>query len=516
MTKSKIPEVNNMLKNNNLLLETTLKSIGYALIAADKKGNITFINSIAENLTGWKKKDVIGNNSEEVFCLIDSKTGKKIDFPIKKVLQENITINSNNNNISIKSKNNKKYPVEYLCTAIIDDKNNIHGAVLLFNNITSNIKMNEAILKTQKMESINTLAGGIAHDFNNLLATILGNLSIVKMDAVPGDETYESLIEMEKATLKAKDLANKLLTFSKGSEPVKKSISIKNLIKDITKYSLKDTNTQNQFNIDDNLMPVEINEDQITHVIENIIINAIQTMQNRGIIIISATNVDIEEGNDLQLVNGKYIKISIKDQGKGIHENHIPKIFDPYFTTKQGQCGLGLAISYSIIKKHKGEITFDTKYEEGTTFNIYLPASTNEKIIPQKADKKVITGEGEILVMDDDVMVQKSAGRILKRLGYQVTFTKDGAETIKAYKKAKKDNKPFDAVIMDLTIPGGMGGKEAINELKKIDSEIKVVISSGYSNDPAVTSPRKFGFKGVIPKPYTIQEMGKILHNILQ
>jgi CheY-like chemotaxis protein len=253
---------------------------------------------------------------------------------------------------------------------------------------------------------------------------------------------------------------------------------------------------------------------QISQIISNVVINANQAMPKGGTIQVAAENLIIEDRHGFPVKPGRYIQISIKDQGVGIAENHLLNIFDPYFTTKQEGSGLGLATTYSIIKKHEGHITVASKLGFGTTFHIYLPAS--DKAIPEKEEAKLIKGQGRILVMDDEAPIRKMIARMLGNLGYESEFANDGAEAIRMVKEVKESGKPYDAVILDLTIPGGMGGKEAINKLLEIDPELKAIVSSGYSVDPVLANFQEYGFKGMMPKPFESRSLGKVLHDVLK
>lgn len=410
-------------------------------------------------------------------------------------------------------RNGKEFKSEVVLTTL-----HIKGKPVLqatIRDITKKENLEENLFKIQKLESVGNIAGGIANDFNNILTTILGNLSIVKMDLNPGSEIFESIIEMEKAILNAKELTKQLLSFSQGSEITKTVVSMKSLIKDTVQFVLKNTKVKPQFSFSDKLWPVQIDEFQITQVLDNIINNAIQVMPKGGKIAFKAKNIELDSKNEYDLDPGNYIMLSISDQGKGISKENIEKIFDPYFTTKKGKSGLGLSVSYSIIKKHYGEIKVKSIIGKGTTFQILLPAMLIKTEETKKRKKTIYSGKGKILIMDDDTMLQKSAARILQRLGYDATFASEGNEAIKYYKEALKKEEPFDIVILDLTIPNGMGGRETIKKLKEIDNSVTAIVSSGYSNDPVVSYPLKYGFQGVIPKPYTINEMSEALHQIL-
>lgn len=383
---------------------------------------------------------------------------------------------------------------------------------------TERKNMEAELQKAQKLGSLGILAGGIAHNFNNILTAIAGNISLAKMYAKPGLEVFDILTEAEKASLKAKNLVQQLLTFSTGGMPKKKAISIAKLIKDSANFALSGSNVRCAFSILDDLWTVEVDEDQISHAINNLIINAKQAMSEGGVIKVSTENITIGSENFLPLKDGKYINISIEDQGSGIPEEDLQKIFDPYFTTKQGGSGLGLATAYSIIKKHDGHITVESKPGVGTTSYIYLPAY-EEKILTMNSEGKVSitsSGRGKILVMDDEEIVSSVVGRMLAQCGYEADFAKDGTEAITLYKKAKASDQPFEAVIIDLIIFGGMGGKEAIKKLFEIDPDVKAIVSSGYSSDPVMANFKDYGFKSVLSKPYKMEELCKVLHSVIK
>jgi CheY-like chemotaxis protein len=322
-------------------------------------------------------------------------------------------------------------------------------------------------------------------------------------------------VEAEKASWRAQNLTQQLLTFSRGGIPVKKITSISELLIDTSEFSLRGSKSRCEFKIQDNLCLVEIDEGQISQVINNLIINADQAMPEGGVINITAENFIAHSEQDSPLEKGKYVKISIEDTGVGIPEELLQKIFDPYFTTKQKGSGLGLTIVYSIIKNHGGFIFVESEVGIGTKFFIYLPGYEEEKGLKKKKAEKIIKGGGKILLMDDENVVLEVAREMLKSIGCDVEIAKDGSTAIDMYKKAKDSGKPFDIVIMDLTIPGGIGGKEAIQKLIEIDPGIKAIVSSGYSTDPIMAEYEKYGFCDVITKPYTIEELSNSLHRVL-
>ncbi|MBI5047883.1 MAG: response regulator [Deltaproteobacteria bacterium] len=270
-----------------------------------------------------------------------------------------------------------------------------------------------------------------------------------------------------------------------------------------------------EYSTSGNIWPVEIDAGQINQVLHNLIINAEQAMPDGGVINMRCENIDVDE-NSLILKKGRYVKLSVQDNGIGIPEENVNRIFDPYFTTKEHGSGLGLAISYSIIKKHDGLIAVESKLGKGTTFYIYLPASDKKITKSNKLEEKLYTGKEKILVMDDEALIRELLNELLSHIGYAVELAKDGSETIEKYRKAVKSGCPFDAVIMDLTIPGGIGGKEAIKQLLEIDPNTKAIVSSGYSNDPIMAEYKNYGFKGVVAKPYDLKKLSDILHNVIK
>jgi len=379
------------------------------------------------------------------------------------------------------------------------------------------------LLQAHKMEAVGTLAGGIAHDFNNLLSVILVNLSLADEDIKPEVGRSNFLKEAEKASLRAKDLAARLITFSKGGAPVKKVTSIGKLVKDSVISSTSGSDIGCEFSIADDLSIVEIDEAQMKQAIHNIAVNAQEAMSGKGAIQIYGENVLIGETDNLTLKNGKYVKITITDQGIGIPEENLTKIFDPYFSTKEMGAdkgmGLGLSICHSIVEKHGGLITVESELGIGTVFFIYLPASEKAiaKLEPEREFEPEIpaTGTGKVLLMDDEKMIRNFAIRVLNRIGYESEVSIDGAEAIELYKKAKESGDPFDAVILDLTNQFGMGGKEAIEKLIEIDPDVKGIVSTGYSDDPVVTNFKKYGFCGTLTKPYSIDELSKALSDVI-
>ncbi|MGB5157737.1 MAG: ATP-binding protein [Desulfobacterales bacterium] len=386
--------------------------------------------------------------------------------------------------------------------------------VVVSDDITERKRTEEELLKAKKLESLGILAGGIAHDFNNILTAISGNISLAKMDVDSDSKIFDFLNAAELASVRAQALTMQLLTFAKGGTPVKEISSIASILKESSLFVLTGSKSKCEFSIAENLWSVEADPGQISRVINNIVINANQAMPEGGVIQIRAWNKEIEKEHGLPVKPGRYIMITIKDQGVGIAENNLSKIFDPYFSTKQTGRGLGLASAYSIIKKHHGHISVNSGQDKGTIFTIYLPASGKE--IPVKEEPARLTGEGRILIMDDDKYLTEMMGDMLEILGYEAEFANDGAEAVALYKKGMESGKPYDAVILDLTVPGSMGGKDVIKILHEIDPKVKAIVSSGYSDDPVMSDFGEFGFKGMMPKPFDANVLGKVLNDVIK
>ncbi|MBA4394192.1 MAG: hypothetical protein C0407_11625 [Desulfobacca sp.] len=397
--------------------------------------------------------------------------------------------------------------------------NKVVGLRGIIVDIREHKKREEERVVMSKLESTGILAGGIAHDFNNLLAVILGNLELAKMSHRPGDQTTSFLEEAEKGALTARKLTRQLITFSRGEVPVKKQADLSRLLREHALLALRGSSVACEFSFSPDLRPVELDEDQLGQCFRNIVLNSREAMPEGGNLSVKAENVEVRTGSDLPLQAGNYVKVIISDQGSGISEETLPRIFDPYFSTKQRGTqkgmGLGLTICLSVIKKHGGIITATSKVAEGTTFHIYLPAAW-KAVQGDSGWKGLSPGKGKILAMDDEEMVRTMIWSLLSRMGYQVELAENGEKAIEIYQKARDLGYPFDGVILDLTVRGGMGGKEAIRKLEKIDPEVKAIVSSGYADDPVIQNFEQYGFKGVLTKPYLISDLCEILSKVLK
>ena len=369
--------------------------------------------------------------------------------------------------------------------------------------------------RIQKLESVGLLAGGIAHDFNNLLTAILANVTLAKIQAREGEIIEARLDEIEAASVRARDLTQQLLTFAKGGKPVKKLLCLEPIIKDSASLAVSGSNVQCQLRFADDLCSAEIDGGQISQVINNLVINAVQAMPAGGAVTVEAENVDIGPGSPIPVEAGRYVRISVIDKGVGILPEHFDRIFDPYFTTKQKGSGLGLTICHSVIAGHRGHIAVDSRIGTGTAFHVYLPASGKSVSEPLGIKKQPAAGRGGVLIMDDEEMVRKVCAEILKRSGYEVESVSDGRQAVERYEQRFKGGKGFDAVILDLTVPGGMGGTEAVQHILRIDPNAKVLVSSGYSNDPVMADYANYGFCGLVPKPYSLQSLADAVNGLI-
>jgi len=407
------------------------------------------------------------------------------------------------------------FPIEQSCSLIDFDAQTV--ILCVARDISQRKKLDQERLRTQKLESLGVLAGGIAHDFNNLLSGILGNISLAKASLPETGEVADRLLDTEKAVLRAKNLTQQLLTFAKGGAPIKTESSLPEIIQDAAGFAVRGTKAVCEYDFTEGLWLAEVDKGQLGQVVQNLAINAVHAMPEGGAIRIAARNITVKPGELPPLTPGKYALLTVRDHGIGIPPEHLAQIFDPYFTTKQSSSGLGLAVVYSIIANHGGHITVQSEPGKGTLFSIYLPSTgklpSEEK--PAETQPPLTKGYGKILVMDDEELIRNVSTAMLTKLGYEPHTAGDGEEAITRYLQARKDGQPFDLVIMDLTVPGGMGGKEAISHLRKLDPQIRAVVSSGYANDPIMANFSEYGFCGVAPKPFSLQDLSKLLQTIL-
>ena len=369
--------------------------------------------------------------------------------------------------------------------------------------------------RMEKLESLGVLAGGIAHDFNNLLTAIMGSLSLVKYQAAQGKVDAGLVDNAVKASARATSLTQQLLTFSKGGDPVCRVIDAGEVLRDAVDFSLRGSNVRCDLDIAANLLPVQADGGQLSHVFHNLALNARQAMEGGGLLRVIASNCILRGNQMTNLDAGSYVRIDFSDTGTGIVQENLDKVFDPYFTTKKTGEGLGLAMVHTIVEKHQGKISVTPNADCGVTFTIYLPSSTENSLHQVQDTAELSPGGGRVLLMDDEETIRDIGAAMLGHLGYQVVTAADGLEAIQAYQSAQADE-PFDIVILDLTIPGGMGGEEVASRLVTIDSGARIIASSGYAESPVLSDFRRFGFLGILKKPYRLEEMSAVVDALMQ
>ncbi len=496
-------------------LKVTLRSIGDGVITSDTEGHIVLLNRVAEQLTGWTQNEAVGRPVEEVFQIINERTGKPCENPVRKVLKLGCIIGLANHTALI-ARDGTKRSIADSGAPIRDRNSTIIGTVLVFRDVTDELAMERELLKTRKLESVGILAGGIAHDFNNILMALTGNISLAMRYIKPENRASSLLARAEKAAGRAANLTRQLLTFSKGGDPIKEISSLQSIIRESADFVILGSNAACTYHLAADLWPVSIDQGQIGQVIQNLVINARQAMPEGGTIDISAENIrDITRETHLSIPSGSYVKICVTDCGTGITEQHLEKIFDPYYTTKEHGTGLGLAVCYSIINKHNGIINAASTPGKGTSFTIYLPASPGAEVEQQAQESIAVRGHGTILIMDDDKMVREITLKMLTYLGYKGVGTENGEEAVAAYKQIMTDNGPVQAAILDLTISGGLGGRKTAEQILAMDPPARLLVASGYSNDPVMADHAKYGFKAMLSKPFSIKELAAALSAVI-
>ena len=511
---STIKDLEHLLRDEREQLRVTLRSIGDAVITTDLDGRVILMNRVAEQLTGWDQAEACGRKISEIIDIVKGQTGEAARNPLDQAISQGVILELEDDTV-LRSRNGQKFKIADSASPIRDEKSEIIGGVLVFRDITNRERMQEEVLKLRKLESVGRLAGGIAHDFNNLLTGIMGNIEVasLRLGSQP-DKVYGNLEKALKASRRAADLTQKLLTFAKGGEPIKETTVIGEIIKDSAEFSLLGSKIALFLDIPENLWAAEVDSGQISQVVQNLVINAVHAMPEGGTISICGENVDLGSAQtvNLPLKPGPYVKISVRDQGCGIDEELREKIFDPFFTTKKEGSGLGLSVIYSIVNKHDGYVDVQSEPGRFTEFTFYLPAlgvvSENRENAVFGRDSSV--SAGRILVMDDEEVVREVITELLTTYGYEVVAVSDGRQVLEKYREQE-----FELVIMDLTIPGGLGGRETMKLLKEFDPRVKAVVSSGYANDPVVAEYEKYGFCGFLSKPYILEDLLQLLKKVL-
>jgi PAS domain S-box-containing protein len=518
-------EIENRSRQDSIIIDSEKKyrnlvnTIDDIVLNIDPDGGILFVNQAIQKITGHDPRDVIGCNILEFIHRDDIDSCRASmrrtwgNIPVEnKSLIEKICVH---NDFRMLKKDGSPIRVELRCNPVRDAGGSIIAYRGIAHDITKRKRTEEEMIRESRIESLGILAAGIAHDFNNLLTAIMGNISLAKITTGRDDPNFTILSDAENASAMAKNLTQQLMAFSKGGSPVKKNTSIRTLIVDTAYFVLRGSQIRVVFDINDLLWDAVVDRGQIGQVVNNIILNARQSMQGGGTIRVAAENIELDERSVLPLAGGRYIKIVIADQGHGIPGDILPRIFDPYFSTKDTGSGLGLAISYSIVKKHQGLISVESSQGRGTTFFIFLPASNlkeGERLGPSPRKGPC---SGKILLMDDEAIILGMGSKLLGHLGYEVVTAENGADAADLFQAARDSGRPFDAVILDLIIPGGAGADRTIDTLRKIDPGIRAIVTSGYPDDPVMLHYDKFGFAGVLVKPFNLDDVDHELTRIL-
>ena len=505
----------NNLEAEKERLAVTLSSIGDGVITTDTEGRVVLINAVAQQLCGWSQAEAVGLMLETVFRIVNETTRQPQINPVHEVLTTG-TIVELANPTTLIARDGSERTVADSAAPIHNQAGEVIGVVLVFRDMTEKRRVEAELFKAHKLESIGVLAGGIAHDFNNYLTAILGNIALARSMVPSTDRLSELLENAETASMRATGLTQQLLTFAKGGAPVRKMASIGQILADAASFVLRGSNVRSECTIPKDLYPVEVDIGQMTQVFNNLVLNAAQAMPNGGLVTITASNTDGESFDLLPGMGQRFVMITIEDHGSGIPADDLARIFDPYFTTKEQGSGLGLAVVYSIIRNHRGEVRVSSRINVGTMFTVLLPAAGKSQDIDATAYAAgVLQGSGRILVMDDEEYICDVLARVLKMLGYDTECCSNGEEALRLYRDALHSNRRFDAVIVDITVPGGMGGKEAVAHLLELDPEVRAIVSSGYSNAPVMAQYQEYGFKATLTKPYNIAEIGAVLKQVL-
>ncbi|MDE3084261.1 MAG: PAS domain S-box protein, partial [Verrucomicrobiota bacterium] len=495
-------------------LGVTLRAMAEAVITADPDGVVQFINHAAEVLTGWAGGSALGRKIAEVCVLRHEKTRTPILVPVSTALAEDRVIELPLQT-TLMSREGMPCLIEGRCAPMHGTNKQAVGAVLVLRDVTEHARLETEIQRASQLESIGILAGGIAHDFNNILTVVMGHLALAMSESQSASGKW--LREAESGVLRARDLTQQLLTFSKGGEPLRAAVLLPEVVQEAAQFALHGSKVLCEFQADPGLWAADVDKGQIGQVVQNLVINAVQAMPDGGTIKISLHNETIEAVSARgDLAAGHYLKIVIADTGHGILPEWLSRIFEPYFTTKKSGSGLGLATVYSIIKKHKGHIEVESEPGRGTVFCFWLPAAQERPAEPADPGKTFSPMIGRVLFMDDEESLRVMAETLLRRLGFEVTVVNDGLEAVREYEAARAAGQPYDLVVLDLTVPGGMGGQETLEQLLKIDPNVRAVVSSGYSSNPVLADHRAHGFVGRLAKPYRVTDLAKVMRSALE
>ncbi|MFZ5476167.1 MAG: hybrid sensor histidine kinase/response regulator [Myxococcota bacterium] len=497
-------------------LAVTLGSIGDAVMAVDTRARIVLVNPVAEQLTGWSAAEAVGRPIDEIFRIYNERTGAKAPDPVDRVLRTGVIVGLANHTV-LESRGGERRSIADSAAPIRGADGATFGVVLVFRDVSQQQRIEDELARASKLESLGVLAGGIAHDFNNVLTAIVANLSLARAK-LPTDHVARARVDAAvRACERAQGLTRQLLTFAKGGAPMKKATSIEAVLRESATFALQGSSTRATIDLEADLRAVDADPDQLGQVLHNLVLNAAEAMTEGGTILVRARNEVMGPAPTQPLVPGPFVRVDVEDGGPGIPAEHLPKLFDPFYTTKPTGTGLGLATVYSIVHRHGGHVEAANRPGGGARFSVWFPAADGPEEATRAGgpDVALLPRGGRVLVMDDDPVIRELAGQGLADLGFEGAFAADGAEAVALAEVAVGEGRPYVAVILDLTVPGGMGGREALERIRKVDPEVRAVVSSGYSNDPVLADPRSHGFHGVLPKPWKVEELAAVLAAVL-
>jgi PAS domain S-box-containing protein len=512
-SRKELWEANHRLDEERELVDVALRCVAEGVIVTDPEGRVFLMNSLAGEITGYPGEQAAGKHIQEVLNPV-SLSSKEPDI-IRKVFRLKGDIDISHDDLLILREDGALRNISCRCSPLRSRNREIMGVIMAFSDVTRQRKYEEEMVRASTLDALSTLAGGIAHDFNNILTAIVGNVSLAKLRSRDNGLIAGILADIETASYRAKDLTQQLLTFSKGGAPVKEVSNIGSLLKEVVGFHLIGSSVKVEMDIEEDLWNASIDQGQMSHVIGNIVINAKQAMPEGGHLWVTAINFCIGPGEEACVPAGDYLRISIRDEGCGIPDESLGKIFDPFYTTKPEGSGLGLASSITVVRNHDGDIEVESSPGEGAEFIIYLPATEEEAKAMPAQDSVVIRGSGKILIMDDEYIILKSIGGLIRALGYEVVCVRNGYEAIKAYRQAMSAGMAFDLVIADLVVPGSLGGKDMVQKLLETDPEARVIATSGYPNDPVMLNCTSYGFMDTIVKPFTVRTLSQVISGSL-
>ena len=504
--------VNQDLRAAGASIQALLENYPTGILFVGYDRVIKRVNAELTRISGYSQEELVGDTTRKFYPTdeIYEENGRK-NYPIL----------HRSGSLELQNELRRKDGTSVMCNwraRLIETTAGLEGVAWSVEDISSRLRMEEELLKVKKLESVAVLAGGIAHDFNNILVAVIGNVSLAERLIDDEHPARELLGRAVRASMRARDLVVRLLTFAKGGDPIKGTASLPDMLRESVPFVLSGSNVKCVYEFAESLWAVKMDPGQVDQIFQNLVINADQSMPEGGTLTISCANMVVEE-NAAGIIPGKYVVVRVRDTGHGIAAENIDRIFDPYFSTKEKDSnkgsGLGLSIVHSIILKHQGKIRVESTLGAGTVFTLYLPALDEQAAVASQAQQLVAMGKGRIMVMDDEEMIRGVVVDMLLYLGFTTIEAKDGEEALRLYQQAMTEGPAIDAVIMDLTIPGGMGGKEAVQRLLQLDPKAKAIVSSGYSNDPVISDYHAAGFVGIVSKPYQLVDLSRELSAVL-